>query len=459
MTPSPSATFPPPRRRYKRALVGGIAGVALLAGGVVAVGQTPWWGCHVGTRAGNSSLEYELASNTAADEYGAAVQQIESVPGVNSLLGEASFDHDVRLAAGSEGDLLVSDYPYFGKRNEFHDASLNPTTGETLWSRGHAGQAALPDVVGDQVLAFAGVDGGIYRLSILDGSDGSVEGCIDLDRIDRAGIGRAAAGVSTDRRTVVLATPTERGSAVSAFGLEDREQLWNAALPAADGTVTWFSDTVVVDQLDSRDVYGVGPILWGNDDERTRASITGLDAETGAESWTWPKDLSQAATQEAGSTVPFVDGPDDIVVVSALTFEGDDPSSRFVGLDETTGDELWSVDTTSMPWAQGFGSTVLALSNGELFALDASSGEEIWRVPVTGGASGPRPDTAQRWGDDVIVATGDGITIVDLATGELVETPVENAWALRLTVTDDTLAVVRDDGSNRTELLTFSRDT
>lgn len=445
------------RSHRVRVWVGGIAVVALLAGGAVAVVRTPWWGCHVGTSTGDSSLDYELGPETAAEGLGDLVEQVASAPGIGPLLGSAPLEQDVRLEPRADGGLVVSDFPYFAERNEFHDTSLDPVTGETSWSRGQAGQAAVPEVAGDAVLSLAAVEGGIYRLSILDGEDGSVRGCLDVERLDRAGIGRAAAGVSTDGRTVALATPAESGSAVSAYGLEDRDPVWDAALPGTEGTVTWIGDTVVADRFDTRDVYDAGSILWGDDDERARASITGLDAASGAESWTWPADLSDDATPEAGSTVPFVDGPDDVVVVSALTVEDDEHTARLVGLDSATGAELWSAATVTVPWVQGFGDTVVGLAGDVLFAVDASSGEQLWSMPVTGGASGPRPDAAQPFGDEIIVATADGITSIDLATGDLTETSVEDAWALRLTTTSSTLAVVRDDAETR-ELLVFSRD-
>lgn len=283
-------------------------------------------------------------------------------------------------------------------------------------------------------------------------------GCIDVDRLEDAGIGRAAAGVSPDGANVVLATPTDGGSTASAFSIDDRRPLWEAAVPGIDGMVTWVGDTVVLDRLTATDVFGSGTYIWGSSTEADRASITALDGATGEDAWTWPADLTGDASSEAGSTVPFVDGPDDLVVVSAIDVDGEDRDGRLVGLDATTGDEIWSVGFESTPDVGGFGGTVLALLGDVLTALDAATGEEIWSVPVTGGASGPRPDTSQLWGDDVIVATGDGITIADLATGELTEIPVQNAWSMRLSVTDTALAVIVDDGS-ATQLLVFARDT
>lgn len=436
----------------------GIAVAVLLVGGVVAWGQTPWWSCHAATRTGADPLGYELAPSPESVDIGALAEQIQSVPGVGHLLGTASLEQDVHLAEGAGGDLLVSESPYFSERNAFHDVSVNPVTGESTWSRGQAGQSAAPDVEGDSVLTFAAVEGGLYRLTILDAADGSVKGCIDVERLDDNGIGVAATAVSPDGRTVVLATPAESGSTVSAFGLDDRDELWSSSVHQGRGaaTVTWFGTTVVVDRFTALDISTASPPAWNGDDERSRASITGIDGTTGAETWLWPKDLSSGATPWAGSTVPFVDGPDDLVVVSAHAIDEGEETSRLVGLDAATGDEMWSVDTGAAR-AQGFGDLVLVSSEDDLFALDASSGEERWRTPVGGGASGPSPDRAQPWGDDIIVPTNDGIATIDLGSGVVTQTPVEDAWALDLTVTGSTLAVVRNDLGGDRELLTFSR--
>lgn len=151
---------PARRRRRRRALVGGIVVILLIAGGAVAMGRTSWWACHTGTRAGDEALDYSVEQDAVPGDLAALVEQIQSVPGVGSLAGSATLEDDVRLVPNANGDLLVSDEPYFAQRNQFHDTSLDPLSGETSWSRGQAGQAAAPAVTGVAVLNFAAVEGG-----------------------------------------------------------------------------------------------------------------------------------------------------------------------------------------------------------------------------------------------------------------------------------------------------------
>lgn len=442
-------------RGRRRAWIGGAVVVALVAGAVVVVGQTGWWGCRFGTSSSEDSLAYVPASEAMPADDADLVEVLESVPGVGGLLGSATLDGDVRVVPGADGGFVVSDYPYFSDEDEFYDSSLDTADGEVAWSRGQAGQSAEPIIAGDSVLSLAAVSGGIYRLSVLDSADGSVRGCIDVHRVEDAGIGRAAFGTSADGATVAIATPTDSAATASAFTVDGQERLWDATLPGGVSALTWTGETVVIDRFAARDVYSIGPTVWDGD-ERSRASVTGIDGATGEEAWAWPSDRTDDAIPEAGSSVPFIGGPDDIVVLSAIRTDDVYGASRLVGLDAASGVERWSVET-SHPWVHGFGDTVVTLGQGTLSALDAASGAERWSIEVTGGASGPRPDTAQPWGDDLLLTSGDGISIVDLETGDLTHIPTQNGWMMRATVSDDALAIVVDDQVT-SELLVFSRE-
>lgn len=165
-------------------------------------------------------------------------------------------------------------------------------------------------------------------------------------------------------------------------------------------------------------------------------------------------------------TVPFEDGPDDMVVIHAIRYDGQRSSSGFVGLAVETGIEQWRADqrhgTGSM---QGFGTTLLDLAPEGFTAFDARSGEILWstEVPPEAGKRPLRRETAptytpQRWGDDVIIGTDDGVAILDLATGEMAETPVPGDSSMTLTVSDSTLTVLVGDGDEERQMFVFSRD-
>lgn len=444
-------------RRVRRLWISGILAVVLVAGGAVAVGRSAWWDCRTGAQAGGGSLDYSLAADSPPKGLSAQADDIEKTPGVGDLLGSATLENDALLVPTAGGDFLISDAPYYAERNTFHDARLDPRTGEVAWSRGQAGQAEPPRIAGDDVLSIAAIAEGPYRISILDADDGSMQGCLDVDRFENSGIGQASAAVSPDGAQVALTTPTSVGSVATAFTIDGRKTLWETPAPRINGDATWVGDTVVLDRYDALDVNASGNALRAAETVEERASLTGLDATSGKIAWRWPGDLSGDPLPESGSTVPFVDGPEDLVVVSATTVDDDDHAERLVGVDAATGTERWSTDFDYALEAQGFGDTVLALSGDVLTALDAATGQPRWSEPVQGGASGPRPAYAQPWGEDqVVVTTGDGITIIDLRAGTLTDIPVPYDGALQLIPTDTALAVVADDVSTR-QVLVFAR--
>lgn len=449
------------RRRVRRLWISGVLVVVLVVSGMVAVVRSAWWDCRTGTRAGGGSLDYSLAAETSPEELSGQIDALEKIPGVGDLLGSAPLQNSLRLAPVPGGDLLVSDYPYHAERNAFHDTRLDPRTGEAAWSRGHAGQNAPPRVAGDDVLSVAAIASGPYRISVLDADDGSVQGCIDVDRPGTAGIGRTATALSPDGAQVALSAPSAAGTLVTAFAIDGRETLWERQVPFSSGEFTWVGDTVVVGRFGVEDLSESVNVLRLAQTDEERASLTSLEAGTGEIAWRWPEDLSDDPLPEAGAAVPFVDGPEDLVVVSATTVgsEDSDPQARLVGLDAATGAERWSTDVDFPPDVHGFGDTVLTYDTSTLSALDAATGEVLWSREVPGGANGPRPDYAQPWGEgQVIVPTGNGITVIELSTGDLTEIPVQRGWALRhLTVTDTALALVYDDMVTE-HLLVFERE-
>lgn len=455
------------RRRRRRALIAGsVAAAVLVAGGVVVVARSEWVDCRRdSTTSREAVIDYRTDGPAGRTELAAS---LGALPGVGEVLGSAALDGDVHLAAGAGGSLLVADDPYVADESVDALEALDPATGEALWTRHQAGQAAAPLLAGDAVVSVAAVEGGHYRATLLDAGSGRVQRCLSVQREDDEGIGRAASLLSPSGEQMLIARRTGNGTELSALPLDGRgDGAWTADLDGQADVLGAAEDRIIAGGVDiaagTADLGDPGPRWQGGD----RVSLRAVDAATGAAAWTWPVDVSDTATPQVAALVPAAPAADGeattapplvIASVVAATDDADGRTSALVALDPATGEEAWRLDAPTTVRAVTVENVILADDGKRTGAVDLTTGTWRWSVPAQPEDLSQRLEIhrALPFGEDLLVPTRDGgLSMVDPATGEIeghaaspdgALEPALTAGALAVTVAGEELLVMgRDD--------------
>jgi outer membrane protein assembly factor BamB len=204
--------------------------------------------------------------------------------------------------------------------------------------------------------------------------------------------------------TPTLACPSGEFPSAGALDITDGTVLWGTCSPdKAYRTVIGASDQVVLIQEN-------GP---RGQDQRTIA----LDPANGSERWRRP-----------GANTPMPSGPvDGMGVVVLATAERDAPA--LIGVDSLTGEELWRVASSDVPFAHSATVAVVwdwdRISNfgeGQFRGIDRGTGDELWvsdtpfSDPSQSAMSVGR-SPAVVLGDVIVVPTGTAVTAIDTRTG------------------------------------------
>ncbi|UVY85090.1 PQQ-like beta-propeller repeat protein [Brachybacterium sp. NBEC-018] len=455
------------RRRRRRALIAGsVAAAVLVAGGVVVVARSEWVDCRRDSTASRETvIDYRTDGPAGRTELAAS---LGALPGVGEALGSASLDGDVHLAAGAGGSLLIADDPYVADVSVDALEALDPATGEALWTRHQAGQAAAPALAGESVVSVAAVEGGHYRATLLDAGSGRVQRCLSVPREDDDGIGRAASLLSPGGEQMLIARRAGNGTELSALPLSGGDGAWTAELDGQVAVLVAAGDRVIAGGVDTSagtaDLGDPGPRWQGGD----RVSLRAVDAATGAAAWTWPADVSDTATPQVAAVVPAVPAADGeaaaapplvIASVVAATDDADGRTSALVALDPATGEEVWHLDAPTTVRAVTVENVILADDGERTGAVDLATGTWRWSVPAQPEDLSQRLEIhrALPFGEDLLVPTRDGgLSVVDAATGEIeghaaspdgALEPALTAGALAVTVAGEELLVMGREGA------------
>ncbi len=362
-----------------------LAVIAVIA--VIAVVAVVLVGGDDGDSAGDATIVFEERWQTRVDGLGDVALRADLV----------EHDDDVALFVrelDGDGEGLV--------------LALDPATGDELWSERVGADLGPPTVtrVGDVVLINSVAENlGQYDLvghdartgdrlwSLRDGglvvaAVGEVvvverrgrpdeETSADLVIVDAATGDEIAARGSGDATTTVLAVRDD-----GLLLAERTDDDWQVVGLGLDGDERWTRSIELPLQL-PRDVAA-----WSSQDVVVfldRDELVAVDLSSGEERWSEP----------LGRGAAVAVSPDEEVVVSCLTAEGDAPA-EFEVFDLASGDELWSTTLEGdEPSFVGFsGPNVLTVTGGvgscqpsasfvfgrTMTALDARTGEEVWSL-------------------------------------------------------------------------------
>lgn len=131
------------------------------------------------------------------------------------------------------------------------------------------------------------------------------------------------------------------------------------------------------------------------------ASVSAADLQTGALRWVWRGD--SAVAHRSGSTGVAISG--DTVIATAWHFTdangaGNQAEAWVLGLDKTTGRELWRVVLTGPGWAGTLADSppvifrklaIVGVGTGDLYGIDRDTRAVVWRIPSASASvfSGP----------------------------------------------------------------------
>ena len=193
--------------------------LVVTAGAVVFVRQTSRWRCsHDTDLRSDSRVDYRREPTDLPTSASDLIDQVESLPGVDTFVGGARLVQDVdSITSGIGDDIVLSDQQYNADRRVFRDISVSPDTATISWDRGQPGEMIAPRLVGDDLVTFGAVGGDDYRLTALDPTDGDVRGCVHIARdfSDAAAVGDVALTHSPDGSAVAVALPDGEGSALT----------------------------------------------------------------------------------------------------------------------------------------------------------------------------------------------------------------------------------------------------
>lgn len=188
----------------------------------------------------------------------------------------------------------------------------------------------------------------------------------------------AASGVAV---AVVAGIAVTSLSSVGASSATTAERI---AIPAVPTSVS--TDVAYTVKVDARGVRAAGPGFVGITD----GAVTGYDGSTGAQRWRFP---TADLPEQCGDVSLWSTGiRDDAVVAVQCTrppntrdpdkysSDHDDDVAFLVGLDATTGEQLWINDAD---WhlrgrANGDGDILAAVGPGKVGALDPRTGKPLW---------------------------------------------------------------------------------
>lgn len=383
---APVAPEPAPRRK-RRLLVGGavIAVIAVIA--AVAVVAVVLVGGDDGDSAGDATIVFAERWQTRVDGLGDVALRADLV----------EHDDDVALFVrelDGDGEGLV--------------LALDPATGDELWSEPVGAAFGPPTVtrIGDVVLINSVAEGlGRYDLVGHDARTGDRvwslrDGGLVVATVgDRVVVEQVVAPEGESAADVVIVDAAtgdeiaERGSGDAATTLiaarddglllaERAGDGWQVVGLDLDGEERWTRSIELPLQL-PRDVAA-----WSSQDVAVFLDgdeLVAVDVSSGEERW----------SERVGSGAVLAVSPDEEVVVSCLTTEGDAPA-EFEVFDLGSGDELRSTTLDGdEPSFVGFsGPNVLTVTGGAgscqpsasfvfgrtMTALDARTGEEVWSL-------------------------------------------------------------------------------
>ncbi|MEM9557907.1 MAG: PQQ-binding-like beta-propeller repeat protein [Acidobacteriota bacterium] len=287
--------------------------------------------------------------------------------------------------------------------------AFDTATGDELWrldlgpryaghDGSHDGPLATPVVSGGRVFGLGG-HGRFVGASTAGESLWSLE----LSELgDAPFYGFTSSPTVLDGR-VILGLTDSGGAAVHAFDVATGERVWSVA----EGKVDYQSPIVT-------EIGGRQQLIASS-----QTTLFGIDAATGAVTWSWPHGGDQRA-MGAASMVPTPAGDDRLVIQPSLRgakmvrVHAGAASSDAEDADAETVDEVWSNNDVGFSYVPPVISAgrVFAYQRGFLAALDVESGELVWK------SRPPGDGFLAAAGDRLVVATKKGTVHLADATAD-----------------------------------------